>query len=654
MYKINKITANHTVDFAAEELKKYLRMMMPECDEIDIAYAPDATDGFRLGFMADFGIDTSEAEDTVLDDIVHIDTDDLGGILAGSNPRSVLFAVYRYLQENGCRWLFPGIDGEYIPMQDVKAVKYHKMADCRFRGQCNEGAEFQKNMMEVIDFTPKIGLNVFMIEFFNPKGYYDQYYEHRNNPARESEPINPATALQWKRQCEAEISKRGLQFHDMGHGWTSDPFGISTQDDRRPGDPIAVPEWSRQYLSMLGGSRKLFREERPSPFVTNICMSNPEARRIMVDAIVDYAKNHKNVDFLHVWLADSYNNHCECEECQKKLPADWYVMIMNELDVELTKAGLDTRIVFICYVDTAWPPLEERLYNPKRFSLLVAPITRDYTKAVSEDVSRVTYPPYKRNHNVMFRDVDQFVKVGQEWQEKCNVRALLYEYHFYTNQYFDPGIFGFARNLYDDIINYRKNGLNGLINDCSQRCYFPNGFAFYIYGQLQFDTSLKYEDLLEDYFSHAYGDDWREVVGIFEAIGKAMDMQYLCGKRSADMRVGKRYNPAVKAELMKMAELADETKEFIAAHRGMPMRSQSVAYKLLRYYMEYCTGLASCLMIKCQGRGEEAMDAFKSFLEDFGRHESEIETYYDQYMMAYGFKLRIFGVMEDDVPLVEV
>ena len=210
------------------------------------------------------------------------------------------------------------------------------------------------------------------------------------------------------------------------------------------------------------------------------------------------------------------------------------------------------------------------------------------------------------------------------------------------------------RNLYDDIINYRKNGLNGLINDCSQRCYFPNGFAFYIYGQLQFDTSLKYEDLLEDYFSHAYGDDWREVVGIFEAIGKAMDMQYLCGKRSADMRVGKRYNPAVKAELMKMAELADETKEFIAAHRGMPMRSQSVAYKLLRYYMEYCTGLASCLMIKCQGRGEEAMDAFKSFLEDFGRHESEIETYYDQYMMAYGFKLRIFGVMEDDVPLVEV
>ena len=75
MYKIHKITSNPTVDFAAEELKKYLRMMMPREGEITIDYAPDATDGFRLGLMSDFGLDTSEAEDTYLDDIGHIDTD---------------------------------------------------------------------------------------------------------------------------------------------------------------------------------------------------------------------------------------------------------------------------------------------------------------------------------------------------------------------------------------------------------------------------------------------------------------------------------------------------------------------------------------------------------------------------------------------------
>ena len=47
MYTIHKITSDHVVDFAAEELKKYLRMMMPRCKEIKIDYTPNATVTFR-------------------------------------------------------------------------------------------------------------------------------------------------------------------------------------------------------------------------------------------------------------------------------------------------------------------------------------------------------------------------------------------------------------------------------------------------------------------------------------------------------------------------------------------------------------------------------------------------------------------------------
>lgn len=134
MYQIKKVRLNNTVDFAAEELKKYLRMMMPTCGEIDIVYEPEAKDGFRLGLMEDFGL-PCEAEDVTLDDVVHIDTTEDGGILAGSNPRSVLFAVYRFLKCNGCRFLFPGTDGEYIPRKQIQATQYHKMADHRGRPQ---------------------------------------------------------------------------------------------------------------------------------------------------------------------------------------------------------------------------------------------------------------------------------------------------------------------------------------------------------------------------------------------------------------------------------------------------------------------------------------------------------------------------------------
>jgi len=67
------------------------------------------------------------------------------------------------------------------------------MADCRYRGQCNEGAESQQAMLETIDFSPKIGLNVYMLEFDVPKIYYDWYYDHKYNSRREPEPVSALT-----------------------------------------------------------------------------------------------------------------------------------------------------------------------------------------------------------------------------------------------------------------------------------------------------------------------------------------------------------------------------------------------------------------------------------------------------------------------------
>ena len=176
MYSIHKITLNPTVDFAAEELKKYLRMMMPRCGEVSIDYDAKAANGFRLGLMQDFGLDISDAEKPDLDDIVYVETDAEGGIIAGSNPGALLIAVYRYLRHQGCRWLFPGVDGEWIPViEGLTPVTYRKKASYRYRGQCNEGAEYQQNMMEAIDFTPKIGMNTFMQEFDIPSDYYNLY-----------------------------------------------------------------------------------------------------------------------------------------------------------------------------------------------------------------------------------------------------------------------------------------------------------------------------------------------------------------------------------------------------------------------------------------------------------------------------------------------
>ena len=634
MYLINKITSNNVVDFAAEELKKYLRMMMPRCGEIEIKYAPDAKDGFRLGVMSDFGLDTSESDDITLDDILHIDTDANGGIIAGSNPRSVLLAVYRYLKINGCRWLFPGIDGEFIPIKNIEPTKYHKMADCRYRGQCNEGAEAQHLMMEEIDFTPKIGMNIFMIEFEIPKFYYDRYYNHTHNQKhREPEPINADTVLQWKRQCEAEIAKRGLQFHDMGHGWTAEPFKISSTCGWA-GTNEVISEEKKQYLAMLNRKRDLYRGV---PLCTSFCMSNKKARRIIAEYVLEYAKLAANVDYLHVWLSDDRNNICECEECQKKSPSDWYMMLMNEIDELMTENGLSTRIVFICYYDTIWAPTTVKLKNPDRFSLLVAAITRDYTTSVKMnlDSKKIKLADYVLNKNVLPSDVNEYIVHAQNWMKHCKVNSLVYEYHYCWPQYRDFGIFSAAEIIHNDIKGYKSNGCNGIIEDGSQRSFFPNGFSFNVYASTLFDTSVDFEELKEDYFKCAYGEDYKEVIAFFERLGNTVDFKYLTGR---DIHTGPKPNENLKL----IPNVADEFLPFVRAHRNMPYRAQTIAYKLLERYIEYIKGASSALLTYAEGNAEEGKKEFYAFMEEFGRHELEIERWYDHGMLCGEFG-RIFN-----------
>ena len=69
MLTINKLHSHRVVDFAAEELQKYLRMMAA-LPQMPIVFDPEATQGFRLGLLSDFGI-PFEGEDPELDDVVH-------------------------------------------------------------------------------------------------------------------------------------------------------------------------------------------------------------------------------------------------------------------------------------------------------------------------------------------------------------------------------------------------------------------------------------------------------------------------------------------------------------------------------------------------------------------------------------------------------
>lgn len=625
-YRIKKMRADHTIDFAAEELKKYLRMMMPERGDIAISFEPGATEGFRLGIGADFGLEFEGVTDPLLDDVVHIETDEKGGILAGSNPRSVLFAVYRYLKENGCRWLYPGVDGEFIPVADVKPVHYHHLADHQFRGFCNEGAESQQCMLETIDFYPKLEMNVYMLEHNNPYGYYDQYYSHKHNEKnRPPEPVSPQQTKQWKCQCEVEIAKRGLQFHDMGHGWTMTPFGISEMD---MGRAVEIPEEMLPNLAIINGERKWSDN---LPINTNLCMSQPKIRSTMVKAIADYAETHENVTYLHVWLADGFRNHCECEACRKKRPSDYYMMIMNELDAELERRKLDTRIVFIAYVDTMYAPREAFVTNTKRFALLYAPIQRSYTSSVDMEKLKPA-PEYLRNKWPIPATAEENAAFLLDWQKSWPGACFCYEYHFWTHFFRDPGTMAISRRIYEDVLTMKKLGLRGIVEDGSQRAFFPNGFAVYILAATLLHRDCDYEKVKEDYFRHIYGQYWKEAEQYLIQITQLFDHKFMEEEGSVDPGRSKYYNPAHVADLEKIREVTAKEREFAMAHLSMPERVQTVSMRLLLRHAEYCELLADVAIELARG-DENAFHEKRAILaETFGRHEFELERYYDHHL----------------------
>ena len=164
---------------------------------------------------------------------------------------------------------------------------------------------------------------------------------------------------------------------------------------------------------------------------------------------------------------------------------------------------------------------------------------------------------------------------------------------------------------------------------------------FYVYGSTLFDTSVDFDAMVEDYFSHAYGDAWREVVEFLGKIGKAFDMDYMQGKKSANVAAGLYYNPAHAAALHSVKTICKEFMPTLEKYKNMPKRAQTVSVRLMIKYLEYLERLAKCMALKSVGADVEASDAFVELCREFGKYEVEIERYYDQHMMGASIN-RIF------------
>ncbi|MDR2759991.1 MAG: DUF4838 domain-containing protein [Spirochaetaceae bacterium] len=627
--KIQYIGDSETAEFTAKECKRYLSAMDPMVEYAvmkRVAYDPQVKNTLWIGQDKFFETKLPQVEDPKLDDGIYIDFKNGAGIISGTNDRSLLIGVYRFLRELGCAWVYPGKAGERIPRIKLAGamVSVCEAASYRHRNICIEGACSYDHVLAMIDWLPKIGMNGYFNEFFVPYTHFDRWYSHRNNPLLYPHNLTVEEVEGIVQDHIKEIKKRGMFYHAVGHAWTAEPFGI--EGNSWESKEYHVPEKTRCMLAEIDGKREIFRG---IPINTNLCYGNQTVRNRLIDVITEYCINHKEVDYLHFWLADGYNNHCECELCKNTLPADFYIMILNQLDEKLKTAGLDTKIVFLIYQELLWEPQKEKLKNPERFVLMFAPISRTYSTAYSDlgiDI-REDLPPYKRNKITLPRSVAANVTCLKKWQEKTGkCDSFIFEYHFMWDHFKDPGYMEIARVIFEDCRNLDKLGLNGMSQNQTQRAFFPNGLGVYLMGEALWNKKDNFEDLIDKYFTDTYGTDGRKVYKYLCALSKQFDPPYIRHEKpQKDLERAKSFSGIGET----IESFSGIIKENIAKNGDLGIGR---SWELLKFHAELCGILAKSFECKASGNGVAAETLFNDVVAFAHVHEIDLNDVFDVWL----------------------
>lgn len=642
---------NETTLYAAEELKKYLDMMDPGfCEDIILTdtVEPKKVNGeIKLGLLCDFGLDSSDVKDPSCDDVVYIDIDSGSGIIAGSNVRSILLSVYTYLKEAGCAFIRPGKDGEVIPKRDMSSFSYtyRKLADYPFRGECIEGAPSFEHLCDTIIWAPKAEMNLFMLEQVVPYNYISRWYKHISNTLLEDENVSFEEVSKMIEYLEKLIKKCGLQLHSLGHGYLLEPYGIRYVDRSIE---YHLTDEARNDIALCNGKRDLYAN---SPNFTHLCYSNEKVRKKLVDWIVGYVKEKPYIDFLHLWLADAIDNHCECPLCIDERTSDQYVKILNEVDAEFTRLGIDTKIVFILYVETMWAPAYEKINNPDRFYMMTATGSRDFTKPLDNTPYDGETPEYVKNHYNINLSFPLSMRFTEDWKGTFDGRLLLFEYNMYTNQYNDPGFINSAKVWLDEAKSLHTLNAHGTVSDQTPRAYFPNSLPMSIYGASMFDKEIEFEPFCEKYFKSTYGTDYKLALDYLTEISDLMGfdlLQFNMDIVDIDPDLGSTKkanlkpwlnNEKAQAGFRRVMELCDEFESIAKAHlENEEHPAYRKSWKLLFYHTDFCRRYAQIMLALALENNDEAKKLYDEMMDVFSRIESEISLELDLFLFGEALK----------------
>ncbi len=635
MWKIKVVTAGvddkacATLCFAGQELKKYLSQSTSEAIILG-----DGTNEEEGVILLGVGLrkELKEVKDPTIDDAILIDVKGHTGVITGVNARSVLIAVYRYLTELGYIFIRPGKNGEKAPKRlPEKDIFINEAPSYRHRAVCIEGSVSYESIEAMVDWLPKVGMNGYYTQFFTPLIFFQRWYAHKgyefSNRYLKGEPLSVEDVDGMVRMLEREIEKRGLIYFKVGHGWTCDPFGM-TSLGWEPVDPESIPEGVEKYFALINGKREMVKTGRYAyvPMNTQLCYGNPEVRERMIQYFVDYCKANPQIEYIGFAFADGRNAQCECELCRDTRPADFMIMIINEIDRRLTKENIPTKISLFMYSDTLWPPIESKVENEERFCFMFCPSSRTYTNPLPTK-SDCSVTAFERNKLVPPTSVEEVLAYYFEWRNAYSGETVVFDYYYMWDCYKDLGRMSFSRVIHDDIQNYRELDLNGLVSCQGQRVFAPTSLGMNVMARTLWNRDCDFDEVCDYVLRAEFGEDY----GLVRDYLQNLSIYSL----PEVTRLEKPFEPANIPMYEKGLECARAFNRVIEEHLDTTDNCEAISWKYLKFHNATSIILLNAFIDI--SNGADPISVWPP-IEDFvSLNEWEHREYFDVFEFKYSY-----------------
>jgi hypothetical protein len=501
-----------TVAFAAQELKRYLGQALrgPR-----IAIARNAAPG-QAGFVVAQACDVPETVDPAIVrdgedlDQIFIRSRDRQVVLAGNNPRSVLFAIYDFLERLGCRWLHPGPDGERVPrLKALPSTPWNvtQTASFRYRGVCVEGAFTPKHANAFVDWMAKKKMNHLYMQLENGTFWY-----RRLAPG-----LSISGAIAWDHEIMAEVKRRGLLLEWYGHGWNHNSLGKHVVCLTKA---YKMPEKLRPFIAEVNGKRAWHNNY---PHETQLCLTNPVVRKKVLACVERVIRRNPHVDILGLWLADGYNNQCECVNCRQFRMSELYAQYVNSVAEIAHRIRPGLKIEILAYMSTLEFPKRFPIKNPHgNLILMLAPLCRCYRHRLHDPrclcpVQIPKSPVLNKQPGLGLGNWD-FVRAFQGWRKRYAGDTYLFDYHMLILSWDFLGG-NMPAIASQDIKDLAKNGFDGYVGCQNLRCFWPTGLGMQVIAETLWDVRRPYAAIRQEHLAEWFGR-------AATAAGKALDGMY--------------------------------------------------------------------------------------------------------------------------------